>query len=87
MVAPGRSRGRLPGDDRALQCTPIEEKESSKWLQALRETVERARGVQLITVSGSGIDFFEFLTQATEQRAVFSSVHAPIGCSFGRVRL
>jgi transposase-like protein/transposase Tn5 family protein len=55
-----------------LQCTPIEEKESSKWLQALRETVELApRGVQLITVADRESDFFEFLTQATEQRARF----------------
>lgn len=55
-----------------LQCTPIEEKESSKWLQALRETVALApRGVQPITVADRESDFFEFLTQATEQRARF----------------
>ena len=46
-----------------LQCTAIEEKESSKWLQALRETVERApRGVQVVTVADRESDFFEFLT-------------------------
>jgi hypothetical protein len=55
-----------------LQCTPIEEKESVKWLQALRETVARAPyGVQVITVADRESDFFEFLTQATEQRARF----------------
>jgi hypothetical protein len=55
-----------------LQCTPIEEKESSKWLQALRETLQRApRGVQVITVADRESDFFEFLTQAKEQRARF----------------
>jgi Transposase DNA-binding/Transposase Tn5 dimerisation domain len=55
-----------------LQCTAIEEKESSKWLQALRETVERApRGVQVITVADRESDFFEFLTQAKQQRARF----------------
>ncbi len=55
-----------------LQCMPIEEKESSKWLQALRETVERApRGVQVVTVADRESDFFEFLTQAQEQRARF----------------
>jgi hypothetical protein len=55
-----------------LQCTPIEEKESVKWLQGLRETVARApRGVQVITVADRESDFFEFLTQATEQRARF----------------
>jgi hypothetical protein len=55
-----------------LQCTPIEEKESSKWLQALHETMARApRGVQVITVADRESDVFEFLTQATEQRARF----------------
>ena len=55
-----------------LQCTPIEEKESSKWLQALRETLQRApRGVQVITVADRESDFFEFLTRAQEQRARF----------------
>jgi hypothetical protein len=55
-----------------LQCTPIEEKESVKWLQALRDTVARAPyGVQVITVADRESDFFEFLTQATEQRARF----------------
>ena len=55
-----------------LQCTAIEEKESSKWLQALEETVERApRGVQLVTVADRESDFFEFLTQAKQQRARF----------------
>ena len=53
-----------------LQCTPIEEKESSKWLQALRETIERAaRGAPVITVAARESDIFEFLTYATEQRA------------------
>jgi len=55
-----------------LQCTPIEEKESSKWLVALRETVARtAPGVKVITVADRESDFFEFLTQAQEQRALF----------------
>jgi hypothetical protein len=55
-----------------LQCTAIEEKESSKWLQALHETVGRApRGVQVITVADRESDFFEFFTQAEEQRARF----------------
>jgi hypothetical protein len=55
-----------------LQCTPIEEKESSKWLQGLNETVARTpRGVQVITVADRESDFFEFLTQAQEQHARF----------------
>ncbi len=55
-----------------LQCTPIEEKESSKWLLALAETVERApAGVPVITVADRESDFFEFLTQAEEQGARF----------------
>ena len=53
-----------------LQCTPIEEKESSKWLVGLRETGEhRVPGVQTITVADRESDFFEFLTQAKEERA------------------
>jgi hypothetical protein len=55
-----------------LQCTAIEEKESSKWLQALNETVARTpRGVQVITVADRESDFFEFITQAQQQRARF----------------
>ena len=50
----------------------IEEKESSKWFVALRETVERAPpGVKDITVAARESDFFEFITQAQEQRARF----------------
>jgi hypothetical protein len=55
-----------------LQCTAIEEKESSKWLLALRETVERAPSrVQAVTVADRESDFFEFLAQAKEQRAKY----------------
>ena len=55
-----------------LQCTAIEEKESSKWLLALRETVARTPpGVKVITVADRESDFFEFITQAQEHRALF----------------
>jgi hypothetical protein len=55
-----------------LQVTAIEEKESSKWLVALRETLERApAGVPVVTVADRESDFFEFLTQAKELRAKF----------------
>ena len=55
-----------------LQCTAIEEKESFKWLQALRETVERTpSGVKVVTVADRESDFFEFLTHAQELRARF----------------
>jgi hypothetical protein len=71
------ARREIPEEDyqekiKRLQCTAIEEKESSKWLLALRETVEHApRGVQVVTVADRESDFFEFITQATEQRAHF----------------
>ncbi|MGH6629171.1 MAG: IS4 family transposase, partial [Burkholderiales bacterium] len=55
-----------------LQCTPIEEKESCKWLVALSETVARTpAGVKVITVADRESDFFEFITQAEEHRALF----------------
>lgn len=55
-----------------LQCTPIEEKESSKWLLGLRETIERVpRGVKLITVADRESDFFEFITEAETLGALF----------------
>jgi hypothetical protein len=55
-----------------LQCTPIEEKESAKWLLALKETVARKpQGVQFITVADRESDFFEFLTQAEQLRASY----------------
>jgi hypothetical protein len=71
------ARREIPAEDyqekiERLQVTAIEEKESSKWLVALRETQERApRGVQLITVADRESDFFEFLTQAKALRAKY----------------
>jgi hypothetical protein len=55
-----------------LQVTPIEEKESSKWLLALEETVARTpRGVEVVTVADRESDFFEFLAAAQEHDALF----------------
>ena len=54
----------------ALQCTATEEKESSKWLLALGETVALTPlGVAVVTVADRESDFFEFLTQAAKQYA------------------
>lgn len=50
-----------------LQCTAIEEKESSKWLLALKETVARSpKGVRVVTIADRESDFFEFLSAAKE---------------------
>ncbi|MGH7593989.1 MAG: IS4 family transposase [Gemmatimonadales bacterium] len=50
-----------------LQCMAIDEKESSKWLLALRETVARTpKGVRVVTIADRESDFFEFLTAAKE---------------------
>jgi len=71
------ARGEIPEEDyqekiERLQVTAIEEKESSKWLIALKETVERApAGVPVVTVADRESDFFEFLTQAKELRAKY----------------
>ena len=71
------ARREIPAEDyqekiERLQVTAIEEKESSKWLVALRETVERApAGVPVITVADRESDFFEFLTHAKELRAKY----------------
>ncbi len=71
------ARGEIPAEDyqekiERLQVTPIEEKESSKWLISLRETLERTpAGVQLITLADRESDIFEFLTQAKELRAKY----------------
>jgi hypothetical protein len=71
------ARGEIPAEDyqekiERLQVTAVEEKESSKWLIALRETVERApAGVPVVTVADRESDCFEFLTQAKELRAKY----------------
>ena len=71
------ARREIPEEDyqekiERLQVTAIEEKESSKWLVALRETVERApAGVPVVTVADRESDFFEFLTHAKELRAKY----------------
>ena len=71
------ARGEIPAEDyqekiERLQVTPIEEKESSKWLISLKQTLERTpAGVQLITLADRESDIFEFLTQAKELRAKY----------------
>jgi Transposase Tn5 dimerisation domain len=71
------ARGEIPEEDyqekiERLQVTAIEEKESSKWLIALKETVERApAGVPVITVADRESDFFEFLTHAKDLHAKY----------------
>jgi hypothetical protein len=55
-----------------LQCTAIEEKESCKWLLGLRETLAcTPPGVKVITVADRESDFFEFIAEAQECRALF----------------
>ena len=55
-----------------LQCMAIEEKETSKWLLALRETLERSPStLNLVTVADRESDIFEFITEAQAQRAHF----------------
>lgn len=55
-----------------LQCTAIEEKESFKWIEALRETAERApKGVKVITLADRESDFYEFIAEAKAQRGSF----------------
>ena len=50
-----------------LQVTPIEEKESFKWIQGLRETHERVAGKsELFTVADRESDIWEFLTEAKQ---------------------
>jgi hypothetical protein len=71
------ARREIPAEDyqekvERLQVTAIEEKESSKWLVALGETMQRApSGVPVVTVADRESDFFEFLTQAKELRAKY----------------
>ena len=55
-----------------LQCTAIEEKETSKWLLALRDTLDRSPPkLNLVTVADRESDFFEFITEAEEHSAHF----------------
>jgi hypothetical protein len=71
------ARREIPEEDyqekiERLQVTAIEEKESSKWLVALRETLQRTPAcVPVLTVADRESDFFEFLTQAKELRAKY----------------
>jgi hypothetical protein len=55
-----------------LQCMPIEEKESFKWMLALSETEQRAPAdAKVVTVADRESDVFEFLHQAQEEGASF----------------
>ncbi|EQD75572.1 transposase [mine drainage metagenome] len=71
------ARGEIPEEDyqdkiMRLQCTAIEEKESSKWLLALRETVARTpAGVKAVTVADRESDFFEFLAEAEQLQCAY----------------
>lgn len=55
-----------------LECMPIEEKESFKWLVAMNETFERSPPrSKLIMVADRESDIFELLTEAKKQRTHF----------------
>lgn len=55
-----------------LACTPIDEKESVKWLKALRETVARTPpGVKVVTVADRESDFYEFIAEADDLKASY----------------
>ena len=55
-----------------LQCTPVEEKESFKWLKALRETVANTpKGVKVVTVGDRESDFYEFIAEATDLKTSY----------------
>ncbi|MFN5170202.1 MAG: IS4 family transposase [Cyclobacteriaceae bacterium] len=55
-----------------IKRTSLDEKESSKWLLALRKTVEcSAPGVKIVTVADRESDFFEFIAEAEELSALY----------------
>lgn len=55
-----------------IKCTPIDEKESSKWLVSLRETVRRTPpGVKVVTLADRESDFFEFIAEAAKLHALY----------------
>ncbi|HEU5102395.1 MAG TPA: IS4 family transposase, partial [Roseiflexaceae bacterium] len=60
-----------PAAKRAKQ-RPIEQKESHKWLSALRETVSMTPSeIRLVTIADREADIFEFLAEADELSAEF----------------
>jgi len=71
------ARKEVPDETKAqknarIKGTSIDEKESSKWLLALRKTVERTPpGVKVITVADRESDFFEFITEAENLSALY----------------
>ena len=55
-----------------IKSTSIDEKESSKWILALKTTVDRTPpGVKVITVADRESDFFEFITEAENISALY----------------
>ena len=71
------ARKKIPGETeleriRRLQCTPIDEKESAKWLHALRQTVARTPpGVRVVTVADRESDFYEFIAEAIKLKTSY----------------
>src|SRR5262245_21429028 len=60
-----------PAPKRAKQ-RPIEQKESHKWLSALRETVTLTPSeIRLVTIADREADSFEFLAEADEFQAEY----------------
>ena len=52
--------------------TPIQKKESFKWLQALQETVDlNSEGTQIVTIADRESDIFEFLSAAEKLNTSF----------------
>ena len=55
-----------------IKCTSIDEKESLKWILALRETIASAPfGAKIITVADRESDFFEFMTEAVDLSTLY----------------
>jgi hypothetical protein len=71
------ARDEVPEETKAekskrVQSTPIEEKESWKWLEAAQQTAERApKGTKVVTVCDRESDLYEFIADQKERDGSF----------------
>lgn len=67
-----RSEAKIPLTRAEKNARPIEEKESYRWIETLRDAIEiKPDGIHFITICGREGDFYELYAEAKEQETDF----------------
>jgi hypothetical protein len=84
-----REKSKNPEKDSKKVKRPIDEKESNRWLEAMRETTKNIPvGAQAITICDRECDFYEFYNEAIdiEEKFIVRVVHNRVTANNERLR-